>query len=145
MIYLDSSALLKLIIDDEQHSAALRAWLQDSLAPHVSSELAKVEVTVSTRRLDPMLLPVAKAVVARLDLLTLSGEIVDMAAELDMKLRSLDALHLCSAMALGQDLSTFVAYDQRLVQAAQAANLPVVSPVAGDKPAGEGEPTGHGH
>ncbi len=128
MIYLDSSALLKLVFHHEPESPALRSWLQGTTAAHVSSELAKVEVAVSARRLDPASLPTARAVLAGLGLLTLSGGVVDIAAEIDMKLRSLDALHLASAMRLGQDLSTFVAYDHRLLGAADAANLPTASP-----------------
>lgn len=128
MIYLDSSALLKLVLHHEYESSTLRSWLQDSTGNQVSSELARVEVIISTRRLDAASLPVARAVLAGLDLVKLSSEILDIASEIDMKLRSLDALHLASAMRLGDNLSTFVAYDHRLLEAAGAVNIPTVSP-----------------
>jgi predicted nucleic acid-binding protein len=44
------------------------------------------------------------------------------------QLRSLDAIHLASALALGPDLETFVSYDARLADAARAAGLTVVAP-----------------
>jgi predicted nucleic acid-binding protein len=43
-------------------------------------------------------------------------------------LRTLDAIHLASAMELGADLEAFVTYDRRLAEAAAAAGLPVTSP-----------------
>jgi len=51
MIYLDSSALLKLLFE-ESESAALALWIAERAdTPMVSSELAKVEVVRATRRL----------------------------------------------------------------------------------------------
>jgi uncharacterized protein len=43
-------------------------------------------------------------------------------------LRSLDAIHLASALSVREDLSTFVAYDHRLSEAASAAGLRVLAP-----------------
>jgi hypothetical protein len=43
-------------------------------------------------------------------------------------LRSLDAIHLASALAVKQDLTAFVAYDKRLLAAAREAGLPTASP-----------------
>lgn len=127
MIYLDSSALLKLVFR-EVESSPLRTWLQRAEDTVVSSELAKVEVLVSTRRLDPTALPLAREVVAGLDLLALSGAAVEIAAETELQLRSLDALHLASAQLLGTELSSFVAYDQRLIEAAESRKLTVITP-----------------
>jgi predicted nucleic acid-binding protein len=55
--------------------------------------------------------------------------IVEQAAILaPRELRSLDAIHLASALSLNKDLTDFVAYDPRLCSAAAKAGLPVVSP-----------------
>jgi len=43
-------------------------------------------------------------------------------------LRSLDALHLASALSLGADLSGIVVYDGRLLEAATAAGIPTATP-----------------
>jgi predicted nucleic acid-binding protein len=45
-------------------------------------------------------------------------------------LRSLDALHLASALSIATDLTAFIAYDRRLAAAAAAAGLPTVQPGA---------------
>ena len=129
MIYLDSSALLKLV-RAEAHSAELTSWLADRPgAPLVSSALAQVEVVRSCRRIDQRLLAQARAVLAALDVVPLDADVLSAAVDLpDPGLRSLDALHLASALALDPDLETFVAYDARLLTAAEAAGLAVAQP-----------------
>jgi predicted nucleic acid-binding protein len=131
VIYLDSSALLKLLFE-EQESDALQVWLEarESVAK-ISSELAKVEVVRATRRLAPDAVPVAMSMLSQLDLVPLSGGVVDQAAVLgEPALRSLDAIHLASAVTLGTDLTAFIAYDHRLSAAASNLGLAVVQPGA---------------
>jgi predicted nucleic acid-binding protein len=43
-------------------------------------------------------------------------------------LRSLDAIHVATALAIGDELEALVTYDHRMKQAALAAGLAVVSP-----------------
>ncbi|MEA2549919.1 MAG: uncharacterized protein QOE42_2517, partial [Chloroflexota bacterium] len=43
-------------------------------------------------------------------------------------LRTLDAIHLATALALQPDLDGFATYDDRLAAAARGLGLPVVSP-----------------
>ena len=129
MIYLDSSALLKLLFE-ESESQALALWLSERAAtPKVSSELAKVEVVRAARRLDPDVVPAARALVSQLDLLRLSGGLIDEAADAGGPLLgTLDAVHLASALSIRADLTAFVAYDNRLIAAAEAAGIKTVQP-----------------
>jgi predicted nucleic acid-binding protein len=129
VIYLDSSALLKLV-RAEAHTPDLLEWLADrSDALLVSSALAQVEVLRSCRRIDERLLRTGRAVIAALHLIPLDDGVLAAAAELPgADLRSLDALHLMSALQLGADLVAFVAYDARLVNAARAHGLAVAQP-----------------
>jgi len=129
VIYLHSSALLKLV-RAEPHTADLTSWVADRAdAPLVSSAVAQVEVLRSCRRIDERLLERGNAVLAVLDLVPLDDGVLAAAADLpDPGLRSLDALHLASALTLDPDLETFVAYDARLVTAAGAAGLAVAQP-----------------
>lgn len=131
MIYLDSSALLKLLYE-ERESAALAGWLSARAGtPVVSSELARVEVIRACRRMNADALPEARALLGDLDLIPLSREVVDRAAEVGgTLLRSLDALHLASALSIRDDISAFIAYDHRLADAATAAGLEAVRPGA---------------
>jgi hypothetical protein len=60
---------------------------------------------------------------------SLSAEILDNAATLPpQRLSPTDAIHLASALAIKRDLSAFVAYDKRLLEAAREAGLPTASP-----------------
>jgi len=131
MIYLDSSALLKLLFE-ERESAALALWISERVGtPMVSSELARVEVVRAARRLDADVVPAARALVSQLDLLPLSGGLIDEAADAgEPTLRTLDAIHLASALSIRVDLTAFVAYDKRLVAAAEAAGIEPVRPSA---------------
>lgn len=131
MIYLDSSALLKLLYD-ESESAALEAWLSERAGtPVVSSELAKVEVIRACRRVNADALPEARALLAEIDLIPLNGDVLDEAAGVgETLLRSLDAVHLASALSIRDDLSAFIAYDHRLADAASAAGLESLCPGA---------------
>lgn len=129
MIYVDSSALLKLL-HEESESAALADWLTTQAGkPILSSELANVEVVRACRRINPDVLPDAKALLAGLDLIPLTGAVMAEAADVgDTTLRSLDAIHLASALSIGADLSFFIAYDHRLSEAASAAGLHLLAP-----------------
>lgn len=129
MIYLDSSALLKLVRREEE-TLALSEWLDlHSEQPVVSSELGRVEVIRAARRLGGQVLVEARAVVDDLDLVSLDRGVQDVACDIgDPRLRTLDAVHLASALLLGEGLTAFIAYDHRLAGAARAAGLAVVTP-----------------
>ena len=129
MIYLDASALMKLV-RREGETEALLEWL--SLRPEqpvVTSELGRVEVLRAARRAGDPALAEARAVVGDIDLVPLDRAVQDIACDVgDPPLRTLDALHLASALLLGDALTAFVAYDQRLAGAARAAGLVVAAP-----------------
>ena len=129
MIYLDSSALLKLLFDEDE-SEALAQWLiARADVPKISSELSKIEVVRACRRIDEDAVPGARRLLAGLDLVPISGETVERAELVgDPMVRSLDAIHLASALTLRSHLSAFVTYDRRLWEAAEAEELAVVVP-----------------
>lgn len=129
MIYLDSSALMKLI-RHEHEIAALGEWLDlRPEQPVVTSELGRVEVLRASSRAGAHVLAEARAVVGDLDLVPLDRAVQDVACDLgDPLLRTHDALHLASALLLGEGLEEFVAYDRRLAHAARAAGLAVTAP-----------------
>lgn len=129
MIYLDSSALMKLV-REENETPALREWLNvRPEQPVVTSELGRVEVLRAARRVGGQVLTEARAVVGDLDLVPLGRAVQDLACDIDDPvLRTLDALHLASAIVLGEELTAFIAYDSRLATVAQAAGLVVATP-----------------
>lgn len=125
--YLDASALVKLSLE-EDHSAALRNATR-SWSHLVSSRLAVVEVLRAARRRDPASVPTARDVLSHAALVALSDRILYAATRLQpLTLRSLDAIHLATALRLGDALTAFVSYDERQLEAAAALGLPVASP-----------------
>ncbi len=129
MIYVDASALVKLVFD-EAESEALERWISGRAdIGKVTSELSTIEVLRTCRRLDETTLAAARGLLAGLDLVPIVGPIVEQAAVVGQaELRSLDAIHLASALSIGPDLTAFVTYDSRLAQAAEVSRLAVVAP-----------------
>jgi uncharacterized protein len=132
VIYLDSTAIIKLI-RQEEHSAALNVWLNahDDLSL-VSSALIEVEVPRALRRSAPQALVGVPAAIGRIFRLEIDSTIRATAAAFDEPtLRSLDAIHLATAFYLvneGSTLTALVTYDRRLLDAAKVAGLPTASP-----------------
>ncbi len=130
MIYLDSSAILKLVVP-EPESAALFEYLDTVESPLASSELASVEVHRALLRMgiDPAdeHHRVADAVLRDLDQLPLTPVLRAAALLPGRSLRSLDALHLATAQQL-PSLSALVTYDHHLAQHATAAGLRAEAP-----------------
>lgn len=131
MIYLDASALVKLVFDEEE-SESLASWLRECReAPKLTSALSMVEVVRTCRRVDAATVVEATRRLAGLDQIPISTRVVALAADAgDVRLRGLDAIHLASAQLVRDDLSAFVAYDERLRSAAAAEHLEVVAPGA---------------
>lgn len=130
MLYLDTSALVKLV-RREPESHALADWLDaQEPTPWVSSTLIEVELPRAIRRMDPSLLADVPATVARVSRYEVDELVRSAAAAYpDPTLRSLDAIHLATGHAVfGARLTAFVAYDQRLLAAAGALGLPTTSP-----------------
>lgn len=129
MIYLDSSAIVKMLID-EPESEALALWVATRAdIPKVSSEIARVEVIRVCRRIDEDIVPGARRLLSGLDLVPITSEVIEQAAIAgDCTVRSHGAIHLASAMMLRSDLSAFVVYDRRLREAAEAEGLAVSGP-----------------
>lgn len=126
-VYLDASALVKLIAH-EAESAALLAWLRNRPS-QATSVVGLVEVRRAAARHGGVPPERLEAVLARVASVGLDAGIVASAGSLGPAgLRTLDAIHLASAALLGPDLEAVATYDRRLGEAAAALGLPVASP-----------------
>jgi uncharacterized protein len=125
--YLDTSAFVKLVAA-ESETRALRAFL-DGRPEQVSSIILDTEAHRAAARFGPDVASRADRLLARITLVPLNLEVRALARTVPpLALRSLDAIHLATAVALGADLGVFLAYDRRLLDAATDAGLAVASP-----------------
>ena len=128
MIYFDTSALAKLVVK-EAESAALGEWLDDHVAqPKCSSMLCRVELPRAVRHGGDLAYLRAQMVLGDLMQIPLTPLLLDAAGSLPGPLRSLDAIHFVTALRFRADLHALVAYDNRLLEAAELAGLPTASP-----------------
>lgn len=129
MIYLDMSAAAKLV-HPEAETPALAAFLTERIAdPLVSSALLYPELVRAVSRHRPELAARAVALVQRVMTVPPANDIVASAATIGSpSLRTLDALHLATAAAIGSELRAFVTYDKRLADAAAGIGLAVAAP-----------------
>lgn len=133
LVYADASALVKLV-REERESPALRTFLDD--ADMISSELVLAEIPRAARRaaagdsnfaLDLMLERTAELIEA-LALRPLdTGLLLSAGALAEPALRTLDAIHLASAVRL-TPIDAFVTYDERQAAVARLAGLRTISP-----------------
>ena len=127
--YLDASALVKLVIAETESPALLRFLRRHPL--RVTSALSGVEVLRAVRHAGEPASTRARRVLARVQQLRLDDEVLETAAAIDpIVLRSLDAIHVASALAFGDELAVVVTYDQRMLAALAALGLPARAPGA---------------
>ena len=128
MHYFDSSALVKLIVE-EPESSMLKSWAVAENVSVVTSDLARAETMRAVRRYWPELATEVRSLFTPVTSRRITPEIVEQAAVLDPpELRSLDAIHLASALDLADDLDGLVTYDERLARAASEYGIATLAP-----------------
>lgn len=129
MIYLDSAAVVKLV-HAEAHAEALRRWLSERAdLAWISSVLVEIETFRALARHAPHALHRLPPVLDLIDTVDLQPHIRRLAQTVTpTSVRSLDAIHLATAVHLGSQLDWLVTYDKRLADAATNAGLPVSAP-----------------
>lgn len=134
MIYLDTSALTKLLIA-EPETAELQIWLTTRIGQGeaaATSALGRVELMRTVARYgETGQSDRARYLLDGLDLLPLTEPVMTLAESIGpATLRSLDAIHLAAAAHFKQELSAFVTYDHRLVSGCREIGLASASPGA---------------
>lgn len=127
LLYADSSALVKLIIE-EAESAPLQRYLAGDQVL-ATSQIAVVEVSRASAIANPRkeVREEVDRLLASCALIALSPQLLRSARGLACAtVRTLDAIHLASALRIGAD--ELVAYDRRLLLAAAEHGLEVASP-----------------
>ena len=128
-LYLDSSALVKLVVS-EPESVGLHRFLVD-WPERLTSALAAVEVRRALRRARVGVAAQRRgeALLARVALIAIDDDVLQAASRVSpAELRSLDAIHLATALSLGSDLGGMIPYDERLASAARGARVSTFRP-----------------
>ena len=129
LYYADTSAVIKLLVEETDSKAFAAFYDTHSDAEWVSSDLLRIELTRAVARAMPALLPDARELLLAFSCIAIDHDIVEGAiTEPDRGLRSLDAIHLATARILAPELDALVTYDDRLLRAATDAGLVTVSP-----------------
>jgi predicted nucleic acid-binding protein len=141
LLYLDTSALTKLVFD-EKETPDLRRWIADHTDDRlVSSAITRTELRRAVLRFgqrpDVNETQTRDAVLActrllqQVDHVRVTYSILDRAGlEQPARLRSLDAIHLTTAACFRSELRALVAYDNRLLDAARDIGVNVAAPGA---------------
>lgn len=129
-LYLDTSALVKLVIA-EPESAPLRSYLgQHAGTPYAASALVRTELRRAVRTASESLLPAVEHLLSALALVRVDDALLDTAGTLGPQVvRSLDALHLAAALRVAP-LTALVTYDIRMQDSARSLGLSVTAPAA---------------
>jgi uncharacterized protein len=126
VLYMDTSAFLKTVWD-EAESVALSGFIGNRVT--VSSKLLAVEARRSTLLVAETMLPRTDLVLADVRLIAVTDTVLESAGRLpDPVLRTLDAIHLATALLIREDVEALVTYDTRLAAAARANGLMVATP-----------------
>jgi uncharacterized protein len=127
LAYLDTSAYVKLPLEEAGHEA-LRSELS-GWDGYVSSMLLGVEAVRACSRYGGDRANDARAWLEGVALLPLDDTVLDVATTLlPSSVKTLDALHLATAMTVRDEVGAFLTYDQRLAEAAASHGLPVLCP-----------------
>jgi uncharacterized protein len=129
MIYLDSAAVVKLV-HAEPESQALRDWLDERAeTAWISSVLVEIESFRALARHAPAAVARLHPVLDQIELIDLTPRIRILAQTAQLvTVRSLDAIHLGTALHARPVLTSFITYDKRLLDAAAAAGLSAIAP-----------------
>lgn len=126
--YIDTSAIVKLVTV-EAETAALHEWVAEHQPELVASDLLRTELQRAVRRSGTSRPIDIEEGLAAIDFLPATPGVFDAAAELEpADLRTLDSVHLATALGIADDIDGLITYDPRLAAAARHHGLTVISP-----------------
>ena len=126
-VYLDTSAFMKLVTPEDE-TQALQGYLQ-SRSLRTSSGLLRTEALRAAMRISLEHVVKVRRQLRNVVLIDVDRELLEHAGTLAPRdLRSLDAIHVATALSIGDDLGDVVTYDARMATAAEAHGLRVISP-----------------
>ena len=126
--FLDSSAIIKLIVE-ESESESLRTFLPASL---FASRLSRLEVLRNVKRIDEKKLERARERLNGFSYVEINEHVIRNAEEIAVALdiKSLDAIQAGSALFIKDVIDGVISYDKNLNAALKKLGIKVISPGA---------------
>lgn len=126
-MFLDASAFVKLIRAEHESDALVTELERWPVV--ISADLLRTEAVRACRRIGRRFAQRARERLEGVAMVPLDSALLDEAAHVgNAGLRTLDAIYLAAALRVAGEVGAFVAYDERLADAARAARLPVLQP-----------------
>lgn len=124
--YLDSSAILKIIFQEDE-SAALAKFITE---PAITSSISRVEVLRTVQRIDPSRVQLAHSELAKINIVEPIPSILTIAENFshEVTLRSLDAIHVATLIFLSAATDGLITYDKLMAKNAEQLGLIVLAP-----------------
>jgi uncharacterized protein len=126
IVYLDSSVALRMILDVPEREW-LQSWMQTPETTFVSSRLLRTEVVRVLRR-DGRPLADGAPLLDRIGMFEITRETHTVAESIERHIRTLDALHLATALLIGAP-TTIASHDSTMKAVAEQLGLSVTDPV----------------
>lgn len=125
-IYIDSSAILKMIIKEKESDAIISI----ARARFITSEISRVEVIRAILRYEPSALKSAAQVLKNINYVKIDSQTLVQAERLPdrINLRALDAIHIAVAAKMGLKINSILTYDKQMAKAAKALGFEVMAP-----------------
>ena len=126
MYYIDASAFLKLIVKEIETQSLLATLPKDLF----SSEILTVEVLRTIVRTDGETLEKARKRLRKVGFIPADSEVLSVAALFGehVKSKTLDSIHIASAISMGPNLKGLITYDKMMIADAKKLGIPVLSP-----------------
>lgn len=126
IVYLDPSVALRTILNVPER-VRVQTWMQTPDTVHVSSRLLRTEVLGVLRR-DARPLTDGTALLDRVGLIDITRETHAVAESFQRHVKTLDALHLATALLVGEPVSV-ATHDTAMKSMAESLGLAVIDPV----------------
>lgn len=124
--YVDSSALLKLLIV-EKESVDLIDFIDFTIT---SSVVTRVEVIRTLQKIAPKKVAEAQILLTGIDLTPVNSSILSVAENFSpsISLKSLDAIHVATVIFLDKSVEGLVTYDKAMIKNAKELGIKTISP-----------------
>lgn len=119
---------MKYVFAEPERPAMVKALTSQA----ISSELARLEVKRAVYRINPKDIALTNEELSRVNFVSISNQVLTVAESFtgSVTLATLDAIHVATAISLGNQIEGIITYDKQMVANAGLMGIKVLSPGA---------------